>query len=107
MEHVVNFNLPYLAEDYVHRIGRTGRAGNTGQAISFVSREEESALNNIERLIGSKIKRINMPGYKVGDRDSLIEKVATSTRKVRTNKASQTKLVRNKIAANRAKKKNK
>jgi len=40
LEHVVNYNLPYLAEDYVHRIGRTGRAGAKGQAISFVSREE-------------------------------------------------------------------
>ena len=47
LDHVINYNLPYLAEDYVHRIGRTGRAGSKGQAISFVSREEERALKNI------------------------------------------------------------
>lgn len=103
LEHVVNYNLPYLAEDYVHRIGRTGRAGTQGQAISFVSREEESSLANIEKLIGNKIQRIKMPGYEVGNRDSLIEKVSVR-RKVRTNKVSQTKIVRKKIAAGLAKK---
>ena len=48
---VVNYELPYQAEDYVHRIGRTGRAGNTGKAISFVSRKEEYLLADIETLI--------------------------------------------------------
>ena len=48
---VINIDLPWLAEDYVHRIGRTGRAGNQGQAISFVSREEENMLFEIETLI--------------------------------------------------------
>ncbi len=95
LEHVVNFNLPYLAEDYVHRIGRTGRAGSKGQAISFISREEERSLHNIEKLIGSKIKRIHLPEYEVGKRDALVKKVASNTRKQRRNKASQTKIVRN------------
>ncbi len=90
LDHVVNFNLPYLAEDYVHRIGRTGRAGSTGQAISFVSREEERSLNNIEKLIGDRIKRIKMPGYAEGSRESLLNKVAGNARPARTNKASQT-----------------
>jgi ATP-dependent RNA helicase RhlE len=48
---VVNYELPFQAEDYVHRIGRTGRAGNTGKAISFVSRKEEYLLADIETLI--------------------------------------------------------
>ncbi|WP_339671011.1 DEAD/DEAH box helicase [Dasania marina] len=103
LEHVVNFNLPYLAEDYVHRIGRTGRAGSKGQAISFISREEERALHNIEKLIGSSIKRINLPDYEVGKRDDLVKKVASNTRKQRTNKVSQTKIVRNGVTSKRKK----
>ena len=94
LEHVVNLNLPYLAEDYVHRIGRTGRAGAKGQAISFVSREEERTLNNIERLIGNKIKRLTMPGYEVGDRKSLFETIAKTSRSSRTNKKTRTQIKR-------------
>ena len=96
LDYVVNYNLPYLAEDYVHRIGRTGRAGNKGQAISFVSREEERALNSIERLIGYKIKRINMKGYEVGSRDVLFENIKTTSRPARSNKASQIKNIHKK-----------
>ena len=92
LEHVVNFNLPYLAEDYVHRIGRTGRAGSKGQAISFVSREEERALNNIEKLIGERIKRIKMPGYAEGSRETLLNTVKRNSRPARTNKASETRI---------------
>jgi superfamily II DNA/RNA helicase len=73
---VVNFDLPYLAEDYVHRIGRTGRAGNEGQAISFVSREEEQVLVHIEELIEQQIKRYYLPGYEVSSRDNLIKKLS-------------------------------
>jgi superfamily II DNA/RNA helicase len=92
LEHVVNFNLPYLAEDYVHRIGRTGRAGSKGQAISFVSREEERTLKNIEKLIGDRIKRIKVPGYAEGSRDTLLNSVAKNNRPAHTNKASETKI---------------
>lgn len=104
LEHVVNVNLPYLAEDYVHRIGRTGRAGKKGQAISFVSREEERALNNIERLIGAKVKRISMPGFEVTSRDQLVDKVTRAPAKQRANKTSQTKIIRNKITSAKDKK---
>lgn len=97
LEHVINYNLPYLAEDYVHRVGRCGRAGAAGQAISFVSREEERSLANIERIIGSKIKRIEMPGYKVSDRKGIFKTLEQRTRPLRSNKATQTKIVRNKI----------
>ena len=98
LEHVVNFNLPYLAEDYVHRIGRTGRAGSKGQAISFVSREEERTLNNIERLIGESIKRIKVPGYSVGSRETILNNLAEKSRPAKSNKASQTKIDRNKAS---------
>ncbi len=89
LEYVVNYNLPYLAEDYVHRIGRTGRAGASGLAISFVSREEERTLDNIERLIGSRIKRITKKGFEVSNRDSLLKAVTRSSRPSRTNKGGQ------------------
>ena len=90
MDLVLNYNLPYLAEDYVHRIGRTGRAGNKGNAISFVSREEERSLQSIERLIGSRIKRITQHGFEVSDRDALVKKVSKQTRPGRLNKAGST-----------------
>lgn len=105
LELVVNFNLPYLAEDYVHRIGRTGRAGAKGKAISFVSREEERALDDIERLIGARIQRVYMPGYEVGSRDNLRKQMSKKAHRPRTNKAGRTKIIRSKPAAGRATKK--
>jgi len=96
LEHVVNYNLPYLAEDYVHRVGRCGRAGEKGQAISLVSREEERSLANIEKLIGGRIKRIKMPGYEVGSREVLLKNIDERRRPQRSNKASQTKIILNK-----------
>lgn len=65
LPYVVNFHLPFLAEDYVHRIGRTGRAGKSGTAISLVSPKDERFLENIEELIGRKFERIVMPGYEL------------------------------------------
>ena len=55
LPHVVNFELPNISEDYVHRIGRTGRAGANGQAVSLVSADETLYLKNIEKLIGERI----------------------------------------------------
>ena len=63
LPYVVNFHLPFLAEDYVHRIGRTGRAGKSGTAISLVSPKDEQFLDDIEELIGRKFERIVYPGY--------------------------------------------
>jgi superfamily II DNA/RNA helicase len=62
ISHVINFDLPRFAEDYVHRIGRTGRAGATGIAISFVSRSELSYLERIERFIGKRLPEQNIEG---------------------------------------------
>jgi len=67
LPHVVNFHLPFLAEDYVHRIGRTGRAGKTGMAVSLVSPKDEQFLDNIETLIGRQFERITYPGYEMVD----------------------------------------
>ncbi len=54
ISHVINFDVPVFAEDYIHRIGRTGRAAATGDAITFVSRDEQKYLHNIEKFIGRK-----------------------------------------------------
>lgn len=59
LPYVVNYDMPYLPEDYIHRIGRTGRAGEKGTAISFVSIEEKKILKGIEKLINKKIKMEN------------------------------------------------
>lgn len=93
---VVNYNLPYLPEDYVHRIGRTGRAGNSGHAISFVSREEERTVDRIETLIGTSIKRIVKRGFEVSDRQSLLKSISGTRRPSKTNKASKTEINREK-----------
>jgi len=57
LPHVVNFDLPHVAEDYVHRIGRTGRAGNSGEAISLVAPDEGKLLKGIERLLKRSLRR--------------------------------------------------
>ncbi|KVW95505.1 DEAD/DEAH box helicase [Thiobacillus denitrificans] len=62
ISHVINFDLPRQAEDYVHRIGRTGRAGRTGIAVSFAGMREVGLVRNIERYTGSRIEVHTMPG---------------------------------------------
>ena len=59
LEMVINYDLPEVAETYVHRIGRTGRAGNTGVALSFCAEEEKSYLKDIQRLTGKKLEVAN------------------------------------------------
>ena len=63
LPHVVNFELPMVPEDYVHRIGRTGRAGVDGDAISLVCVDELKLLNDIERVLGRGIPRETIPGF--------------------------------------------
>ncbi|MFQ5736200.1 MAG: DEAD/DEAH box helicase [Thermodesulfobacteriota bacterium] len=64
LPHVVNFELPNVAEDYVHRIGRTGRAGASGTALSLVSAEERDLLRNIQRVLGRSIPVEEIEGFK-------------------------------------------
>lgn len=63
LPHVINYDMPQVAEDYVHRIGRTGRAGLSGDAVSLISADEVKMLKDIERLIGNPIKRIEIDGF--------------------------------------------
>jgi len=66
LPHVVNFDLPHIPEDYVHRIGRTGRAGSTGEALSLVCAEDRPLLGAIERLINKKIEVRHAEGFEPG-----------------------------------------
>jgi ATP-dependent RNA helicase RhlE len=70
LPHVVNFDLPHVPEDYVHRIGRTGRAGATGEALTLVAAEDRQLLAAIERLIGKKIEVRHVEGIEAGRRTS-------------------------------------
>lgn len=63
ISHVINYDTPVYAEDYIHRIGRTGRAMATGDAITFVSRDEEDHLRSIEKFIGRRLERKRHPTF--------------------------------------------
>ena len=63
LPHVVNYELPNVAEDYVHRIGRTGRAGLDGEAVSLVCVDEHTLLRDIERLLNHQIPKVTIEGY--------------------------------------------
>jgi ATP-dependent RNA helicase RhlE len=64
--HVINYDVPQQAEDYVHRIGRTGRAAREGDAYTFMAPDEIAMVRTIERVIGQPIPRISVPGYDFG-----------------------------------------
>ncbi|HSC48210.1 MAG TPA: DEAD/DEAH box helicase [Gammaproteobacteria bacterium] len=66
LPHVVNYELPNVPEDYVHRIGRTGRAGSSGEAVSLVSAGERSLLRDIERLLRQELPKTVLPGFEPG-----------------------------------------
>ncbi|MBK1681066.1 DEAD/DEAH box helicase [Rhodocyclus tenuis] len=63
LPHVINFELPHTPEDYVHRIGRTGRAGKKGTAVSLVAADEVQYLVDIEKLINIKVEQVAVPGF--------------------------------------------
>jgi len=66
LPHVVNFDLPHVSEDYIHRIGRTGRAGSEGEAVSLVSHEDRPLLAAIERLMNRKVEQRIVAGFEPG-----------------------------------------
>jgi ATP-dependent RNA helicase RhlE len=66
ISHVINYDVPQQPEDYVHRIGRTGRAAATGDAYTFMSPDEIAMVRTIERMLGQQIPRISVPGYDFG-----------------------------------------
>ena len=84
LEVVINFDIPHVIGDFVHRIGRTGRAGKRGLAITLVSPKEEVALKDVERLMGKAIKQEEIEGYtpKVEKAQRGARKVAEKKRKI-------------------------
>ena len=71
--HVVNFDVPEVAEDYVHRVGRTGRAEAVGTAFTLLAPEEEGNLRQIERVIGKRLPRVTVPGFDYAARPESLE----------------------------------
>ncbi|ESZ87280.1 MAG: DEAD/DEAH box helicase [Blastomonas sp. CACIA14H2] len=69
VSHVFNFDAPWHPDDYVHRIGRTGRAGATGKAFTFITEEDAEALANIEKLIGTTIPEVVVEGVEASPQD--------------------------------------
>ena len=84
ISHVVNYDVPRNPEDYVHRIGRTGRAGAVGTAVTFMTGGELALVNDIERVLGRKLPRLSLPGFDYGDggapADAAPKVVAKTTR---------------------------
>ena len=78
LPHVVNFDMPHVAEDYVHRIGRTGRAGTEGEAVSLVSHEDRPLMAAIEKLMNRKVESRTIAGFEPGsapqERESVPER---------------------------------
>jgi ATP-dependent RNA helicase RhlE len=70
LPHVVNYDLPHVSEDYVHRIGRTGRAGSEGEAVSFISPEERPLFAAIEKMMNRKVEQRVIAGFEPGTRSA-------------------------------------
>jgi superfamily II DNA/RNA helicase len=66
VRHVINYDMPTDIDDYVHRIGRTGRAAREGDAFTFMAPDEIAMVKSIERVIGQPIPRISVPGFDFG-----------------------------------------
>jgi ATP-dependent RNA helicase RhlE len=79
VSHVINYDVPSAPEDYVHRIGRTGRAGNQGRAITIVTPVDEFSMRGIERLTGELVRRIVLPGF--GGTTSMDDRKGLGTKK--------------------------
>ncbi len=102
LPHVINFELPNVAEDYVHRIGRTGRAGANGEAISLVSSDELAYLRDIEKLVGIKLKPAIIEGFEPSKETPENEK--PKTKEQRQAKQKQFQQRKNKRIQNTTKK---
>jgi ATP-dependent RNA helicase RhlE len=89
LSHVVNFDVPAVPDDYIHRVGRTGRADATGDAYTFVSPDEETDLRAIERAIGKSLPRVTLPdfNYKARSETQLEIPLAERIAAIRSRKA--------------------
>jgi ATP-dependent RNA helicase RhlE len=89
--HVVNFDVPLVPKDYIHRVGRTARAEATGDAFTFVSPEEEGDLRAIEQAIGRRLPRVTVPDFDYNARTAhrLEIPLRDRIRAIRTQKAQE------------------
>jgi ATP-dependent RNA helicase RhlE len=89
--HVVNFDVPVVPEDYIHRVGRTARAEATGDAFTFVSRQEEGDLARIERTLGKRLPRVTVPDFDYAARPEARLEVSHEERieKIRSQRANE------------------
>ncbi len=88
LQYVINYELPFNAEDYIHRIGRTGRAGGQGLAISLVSTEENYLLAEVEAVLGSSLLPQWLPGYEP-DLDRVVRSKRTASRGAQKQRARE------------------
>jgi ATP-dependent RNA helicase RhlE len=86
LPHVVNYDMPHVAEDYVHRIGRTGRAGAEGEAVSLVTHEERPLMAAIEKLMNRKVEQRVIEGFEPGTRSQNPEENRAEDRDNRGNR---------------------
>ena len=91
LPHVVNYELPFVPEDYIHRIGRTGRAGHGGEAVSLVAADEMGLLKDIEHLLKRALPRVVIPGY---EPDPRIQVLPAQNNNNRTRGSKQAGTVR-------------
>ncbi len=98
LEHVVNFDVPHMPEDYIHRVGRTARAEATGDAFTFVSPEEEGDLSQIERAIGKRLPRVVVQGFDYQSKPAQRFEVPIAERiaEIRARKADERKRAKEK-----------
>jgi ATP-dependent RNA helicase RhlE len=91
LSHVVNFDVPAVPEDYIHRVGRTGRASATGDAFTFVARDEEGELRAIERAIGRSLPRVTLSDFDYNARPAAKLEVPLAQRiaEIRARKAEE------------------
>jgi ATP-dependent RNA helicase RhlE len=91
---VVNYELPNVPEDYVHRIGRTGRAGSGGEAISLVSSDEGSLLRDIERVLRRPIPMLPTPEFRIVESAPVAASANRPARHVHGNRGGERRDVR-------------
>jgi ATP-dependent RNA helicase RhlE len=91
LSHVVNFDVPHVPDDYIHRVGRTARAEATGDAFTFVAPDEEGDLFAIERAVGKRLPRVTLPGFDYTKRpqERLEIPIAERIAQIRAQKAGE------------------
>ncbi|CAN5738097.1 hypothetical protein BH23GEM9_BH23GEM9_32020 [soil metagenome] len=105
LEHVINFDVPAVADDYIHRVGRTARAEATGDAFTFVSPEDEDSIRSIERAVGHKVERRRLAGFDYNARpveEKLEVPLAERIAQIRARKSEERQRAKAKLAAREA-----